>query len=280
MSMHPHDTLRQGHVIESAGVDWITCTQLRARDDKKMLSVGERLLHEHEQAGNDVSEWSREGYRGLATSGVRVGSRQDTYTVSLSSEMALAHWREVFREATNTSRLDVQTTVRLLSQNKEIIRELHAQAMAHKTTNGRPAERTLIQTSTRGDTLYIGRRLSETMLRAYDKGREKRTEAAGVLVRYEAELKRGRARRIAADLYSTSSETTKAATIVSGLFVRQGVRVYRDSGEWRLDASSLSISDDARRLAWLATCVRPSVKKLVHALGRDRVLFALGLSLD
>src|SRR5205085_10822933 len=280
MTIHRDDVLETPHAIVSAGVDWLTCTLKRERDDKHLWSVGERLLNEDEDRGNEVLLWKREGYEGWATSGVRIGKRQDTYCLSLSSDMARDHWREAYAESTNVSRLDLQTTVELIPSQPRIVRELHQQALSHRTKNGRPPERTLIQNTTRGDTLNIGRRASDVYMRAYDKGREQRTHEAGRLLRYEVELKRERARHYARALSLDDRDDPLSISVVSGRFLAQGVRVPSSIEEGQWNCLFLATTSTERKLAWVRRCVAPTVQFLLARVDRDTLIQALGMSPD
>jgi DNA relaxase NicK len=197
--------------------------------------------------------------------------------VKVSGEQARLNWREVFQESTNVSRLDVQTTVRFDVAQPSIVQELHGDAIAYRPTNGRPTSKTLIQSSTKGDTLYLGQRVSDVYCRAYDKGIESKTAEAGLLLRYEVEFKRRRARQVAMVLSKTELTGTESAGIVSNVFSSRGVRVPTSIDELRLDASSLPVAPHHLKFAWLGRAVRPSVEALLRVYSRDELIAVLGL---
>jgi hypothetical protein len=275
--MHPDDVLQSAHTIVNFGADYLTCTQLRERSNLSLRDVGFSLLHSQEDAGNDVRKHSEQGYSGFSTAGVVVAVRADTWLVKVSGEQARLHWRKVFEQSTNVSRLDLQTTVRFVVPQPAIIRELHAEALSFKPKSGRPSDKTLIQSTSRGDTLYSGRRVSDVYCRAYDKGMESKTAEAGALLRYEVEFKRGRARQVAQVLTNNSPNDEGSAGIVSNVFLSRGIRVPASSEQLRLDASSLPVSPPHVRFAWLARAVRPSVQALLRVYTREQLMTCLGL---
>jgi hypothetical protein len=278
MTMQPGKHLLEPHTVESAGIDWITCTQSREFPEKRLRDIAFDLLEEEETAGNKCSSWSSRGYRGYQAGGVRIGVRPDSWCVQLSSSVARLNWKRVYEERTNLSRIDVQTTIQFETPQPYIIKTLHRDALEPHKRPGRPSERRLISSSTRGDTLYIGRRISQVYLRAYDKGVEQKSQPAGTLLRYEAELKGDRARQIAASIYKASSEHETSHALISRLFRREHVRTPASTLEWQLDSLSLREPDATRKLAWVRSSVAPSIKFLLLHVERDEIMDALGLS--
>jgi DNA relaxase NicK len=278
MPTHPGKQLIEPHTIDSAGVDWITCTQSREFPEKHLRDIAFNLLESEESAGNKCSPWSSRGYVGYQAGGVRIGVRPDSWCVQLSSSVARDNWKQVYDERTNLSRIDVQTTVQFETSQPYIIKTLHRDALEPHKRPGRPSERRLISSTTKGDTLYIGRRVSQVYLRAYDKGVEQQSHEAGKLLRYEAELKGDRARQIAASIYKASSEWEASHALISQLFRREHVRVPRETLERQWDSLSLRTPDATRKLAWVRSSVQPSIKFLLLHVERDEIMDALGLS--
>jgi hypothetical protein len=278
MTMHPGKQLIEPHALESAGVDWITCTQSREFPEKHLGNVAFELLESEESAGNVCSPWSSRGYVGYQAGGVRVGLRPDSWCVQLSASVARDNWKQVYQERTNLSRLDVQTTIQFETPQPYIIKTLHRDALEPHKRNGRPSERRLISSTTKGDTLYIGRRVSQVYLRAYDKGVEQQSDEAGRLLRYEVELKGDRARQVAASIYKASSEHEAAQALVSHLFRREHVRAPGKTLEWQWNSLSLRKPDTTRKLAWIRSSVAPSIRFLLLHVERDEIMNALGLS--
>jgi DNA relaxase NicK len=275
---NPTKLLTGANVIHSAGVDWLTCTAIRCAEDKPLYELALSLIEGEKDAGNDVRKFSLAGYHGYGAGGARYGVRDDSIILQLSGETARLHWREAHALARNVSRLDAQLTVQLAYTQPEIIKTLHSDAMSHRSRGGRPSNRTLITSTVSGDTLYLGQRVSDSYLRAYDKGIEQRSCDAGVLLRYESESKRLRAVEDARQLSCAEDEATSAAALVCSRFMRQGVRVPASCSQWQWNSLFLPLSDNDRKLRWLRSSVLPTVAHLTKAVGRSAILEALGLN--
>lgn len=278
MATHKDDVLQQPHALTSAGCDWLTATARRVAANEPFHELGMMLLEEEAESGNDIRQWKWMGYHGRATNSLRVGVRRDSWLLSLSSEVARSHWREVYALADNVSRLDVQATVELDQAHPSIVRELHGEATAQRRRTGRPTNYTLLSSTISGDTLYVGQRSSDRYLRCYDKGVESRCAPAGKLLRYECEFKRGPARAVASSMYQSPEDTAYATGVISEHFLRRGLRVPSSCEEGRWDASSLTPADVDRKLLWLGRAIAPTVRFLLDRGRSQDVLRALGLA--
>lgn len=278
--MHHAKVLEGSHAIASAGVDWLTCTAPRWKEERPLYLLALELIESEKAAGNEVSKFSLAGYKGYGAGGARFGVRDDSVILQLSGECARSNWRRAKEQARNVSRLDVQVTVAFETPQPHIIKTLHNDSLNHKSSGGRPSNRTLITSTMTGDTLLIGKRQSDVYLRAYDKGIESKCAPAGVLLRYEAEMKRERASLTAQRLATSSDEASSSVALIHSAFVRQGVRVAGEFHQWQWDSLSLQKSDTARKLLWLRTAIRPSIMFLLETVGRDEVEYALGLSTE
>lgn len=265
------------HRIISAGVDWLTATAYRTSGNEPFRELAKQILEDEARAGNEVRAFASQGYRGEQCGGARFGVRHDTWLLQLSSDVSHARWREVYALATNISRIDVEVTIELEEAQSSFIREQHQSALSGKVKNGRRGDVKLIQSLSDGDSLYLGKRSSDIYARHYDKGKESKLCDAGRVLRFELEYKREQAKQCARVIYSAEHEPTHAAGIVSGYFRSRGLRVASKDSEWRWDASSLTKSDEVKKLRWLRSSVAPSVEWLIQNGKRDEVLRALGL---
>lgn len=275
--MNEAKLLKASYSIASAGVDWLTCTAIRHDEEKPLYTLALELIESEKDAGNEVRKFSLAGYHGYGAGGARYGVRADSVILQLSGECARLNWKRAYDASRNVSRLDVQTTVAFDEAQPYIVKTLHRDALDHKSKGGRPSNRTLITSTTTGDTLLIGKRQSDVYLRAYDKGIEQKIADAGVLLRYEAELKRERALRTAARLATSSDIESSALTLIHTAFVRQGVRVPATIGKEQWDSLSLALPDTSKKLLWLKSAVSPSIAFLLERVERDVILSALGL---
>jgi DNA relaxase NicK len=223
-----------------------------------------------------MSNWRGHGYNGQSAGGARFGVRFDTWIAVLTSDVARARWREVCQHAANVSRLDVQLTVAFNDAQRDIVSELHQEAINARGARGRRTNYTLISSTLTGDSLYIGQRSSDRYMRCYDKGLEQKIAERGKLLRYEVEFKRRVAKAVASSMIQTESEHAYVAGTVSEHFARRRVRVPINGEEPRWDASSLTMSTTERKLRWLHSAIRPTIELLISQGRTEDVLRALG----
>lgn len=265
------------HSIYSAGVDWLTATKQRTREAESFQELGRKLLCDVESQGNDVRLSKRMGYHGKQSGGVYFGVRADTYLLMLSGSDADEYWSHVVPICDNISRLDLQVTVELETANPTFVRSNYMRARRGQTGRGRKRAVALIQHSTNGDSLYLGQRISDVYARHYDKGRESKCAPAGKLLRYEVETKREVARSLATSLKSSPQPRADAAGYVVKTFAASRVLVPPlEIGSLR-NARVGQASNDARRLLYMASVVRPMLEGLTRRGKIIEALRALGL---
>jgi len=263
--------------LESVGVDYFTATAYRPGPGHDFRELGTHLIAQSALLGNDVRPFKASDYRGYQSGGVCAGTRHDTHIIRLSSDDAREHWREVYKLATNVSRIDLQLTFKLDRPDESFIREQHAQAIRAKQGQGRKREIQLTWNSIKGDTLYIGNRTSDVFARVYDKGRQEKSEQAGVLIRQEIEYKRRTAKLIAESLDRAESVNTHLARLVS-TYLRRFELQTSAAGDVNVQCARGRTTDNDVKRRWLHNSIRPSVTRLVSAGMLSEVLEALGLS--
>lgn len=265
------------HTLVSAGVDYLTATAYRHSQHDNFDALGRALVEMRAKLGHEVKTWKSGGYHGLITDGVIRGVRHDTHIIKLSSDVAHDEWKQVAELATNISRLDVEITLELETAAPDFFRRNHVLALSNGTGRGRKRNVTLIQSTTDGDSLYLGKRSSEIYARVYDKGREQKTAPSGKLVRQELEYKGERAKEVAAVLLRSESAQLESLLIVSDYMRRAGLQTTWHDGK-RAMAARESPASKPVRLNWLRDAVKPSITRLREAGLLVEVLEALGLS--
>lgn len=265
-------------VTTSASVDWVTCTAKNDEGREALWTLGQRLLNAAKHVNQPPARWHGHGYSGFIGAGVRVGARVDSVLLSLSGSQSGNHWKEAVTASDNTSRIDLAVDTEFQPPKPVLARDVYVKMGRHQSPTGRKVRGTIWASSDGGQTLYVGARASENFGRLYDKGIEQQTGQRGFWWRWEAELKGVTARGAANRLLREPIEGNAIASSVSGWFgSRTGVMpgpftstvIYNEKSE---------PSDDDKRLKWLANHVRPTVLRLLDTCGRERVLFALGLS--
>jgi Replication initiation factor len=273
-------------IVES-GVDWLTLTTPEqvdvwdAEHTGPLFSVVKRA-----HAGYLATErepWGWNGYAGWRDGPVSTGRRKDGSIVRVSGAAArfaaetahLWHWR--------ATRVDVQATVKLdgVDVDAHIAKQVKLVRAFSSGSAGKPPSVRHVQTFGQGDTLYVGSRHSEVMIRLYNKEAEsgRETEYLGC-VRVEMELKGRAAGLLWAQIACPSEERVSAVGVLGATALARGINsleglVWPDSQPVRGVPRE---TEDEKRLHWLEAGVAGVVKRLVLSFGTATVLDALGLT--
>lgn len=264
-------------VIE-AGCDYITATCRTGKSLRKFVSLADKFLHREHAKGNDITRFVSQGYEGYKAGSVQAGRRDDGWLLRLSSAAAHAGWREIYPLASNVSRFDLQTTVRLVEDVEEYLARNHKRARRKYGKSGRAAEVEFRQNTSNSSTLYIGKRVSDRYLRMYNKAGESKLEHYDGCVRLEAEYKNQLAPAAAAELFHSSAPDQAAVSRLSAEFQKAGCEPVSFDDLPEHLCSPRSRSNNDRRLRFLADCCRGSVEKLIAHGKLLEVISALGLA--
>lgn len=260
-SEHPSFVLPE-IVNADAGVDWLTCTQIRAGGTAALQEEVRRVVFREVEAGNDRRTWKGQGYYGERAGGASWGVREDTYLAVLTSDCARDNWQSVSRWATNCSRIDLQVTLLLGKPDIFLFDQLEAHFLALPARRGRVPDICRVRDNKGGNTIYIGSRTSDKYLRIYDKGVEGKTNVPGELIRFEVEYKRGLAKQCLTWLSAEQSPTLSIAQKTVAAFKPLLVEFGGSPLTIVEVARAERIPDNKRRLAYLSKCVRPLIDRL------------------
>ncbi len=263
------------------GVDWITCT---TTDDKVGLHwsvVAHRRKREAGLSGLDCREWRNKWYSGIDYGGLSWGySQRMGYIMIAKGDVALHYWRQLLPTASRVTRLDVQTTVLLNTPARNVALE------AFQGVKGKGGRKySIIQNSQDGQTCYVGSRHSDQFGRLYDRGVKSGEYKAGNLWRYEVQVQKPRADVLAADMIARDKQghdiDIPTKTFVWNWFNARGIEpLYKPSDNSLIAEVGKTVTTTDKKLTWLRSQVRPTVKRLIaEGLGRDTLL-ALGLDGD
>jgi DNA relaxase NicK len=156
-------------------------------------------------------------------------------------------------------------------------REIYRDVAHVRPVNGRPPTRSLILSGDGGSTVYIGARSSEQYGRVYDKGVQSRTREKGFWWRWEVEFKGELSYLYANQLLQVDDRPGLISSKVAHWFRTRCTHSYTASCIASCVQHSITKPSLERKLLWLSESVRPTVCLLADKVGRDRVLFALGL---
>jgi len=269
--------LESRFLVVECGVDWLTCTARPGMRARSLAAAAQHWLDERGQEGYEIKVWNWNGYRGNVVDGLSIGTRDDGTIVRLSGSMSLRHWMSAMTMADNVSRLDIQTTILDREAESDLARNgwLKLNEMP-RILSGQLRGSLLVSTPT-GSTLSIGSRSSSRYLRLYDKTAESDGEYPERCWRYEVEYKGPRARQVSGQLFTSRDTTAQVFGAVRAVFGDCGINVpgQAPSLGWH-DAGYRHVTDDERRLRWVATCIRPVIRRLVEAYDAETVAAVLG----
>lgn len=262
----------------AAGVDWVTCTAQTPGKVSALLSFGKDQLDQEVGGGGVAKPWHWQGFSGWSAGGASYGFNGNRSLVRLSGPTARESAADAIGYSDNTSRLDVQITVRADGSGNNLAQHLYQSFPGDRGRRGRPISRSLIQTSDGGDTLCLGRRISDSYGRIYNKSVEEKESCETPRWRYEVEFKRQVAASQAKAYYKAEDKEAWCVSRVYHWFADRccapnisAVSRVSDSG------ASRGASSQARRIQWLKIGVRPVVQQLALEFGWPDVLSLLGV---
>jgi hypothetical protein len=259
-------------------VDWITCTASHGTAYNQFCALGAALVRGEERLGNKTRPWGIPGYFGSASGRGRFAIGDTGAIVQVSSGLAQDWYSSLLSLANHTSRLDLALTVRAEDEGINYAKRWAEALGVWDTTKQRRYEVRLERVAAKGTTLYLGDRESEVFGRLYDKHAEAPRDYPGGSWRYEVELKDRRAEQMQAEIQESGLTAERMAAIVVNRFRYWGIDVpYRVGSVGVLASAPRPRVTTDTKLAWLATCVRPSVQWLRRRVGDRAVLAALGL---
>lgn|SRR6266571_1426776 len=261
----------------NAAVDWMTCTATTAESRQTLWNLGESRLHAGECEGEKATRWHANGYSGWNAAGVALGERSNSVVLRLSGLEAAQQWGEAAAACENVSRLDLAVDTEFDPPMAELAGQIYRDAGHVASRNGRPPGRVLTINSDGGQTVYIGSRSSENFGRVYDKGREQDTRESGEWWRWETELKGDRAGSALCAMRSAASSVSWLHGFVAGWWSERSLHQYPSVAKVAIHNGNRESTSVERQLQWIARGVRPTILELIERVGRERVLFALGL---
>jgi len=264
------------------GVDYVTSTYNESDGQRRIQCVGNQWLADEVGRGNECREWEGWGYRGLIAGCVQIGTRSDSTLLRVTGPLAGEKIPIISRWATNVSRIDFQTTVALVRPSFRLAEHVERQAMVHKRKHHGLTSVRLLRDSNSGNTVYLGRRVSDRFIRIYDKGAESKLPELAGCWRAEVQYNNSFALQATRELRAFDFESSWLVGRVVGELSRLGISwIEMPKGSLSvLNGPRTKYSTDNERLDWLSNQVRPSVQKLIDRGKREEVLKALGLTVE
>lgn len=264
--------------LQEAGIDWLTCTATHNDTGQLLAQLGDEILSEVRERGNEVDRWTFRDYIGYKSDGVRSGARTSDVILQLSGDVAREFWQGASDLATNISRFDVQATARLVPADNSFGKVVYRDGVRFKKAH-RPNMKVGMQfTHEGGMTTTFGSRVSDRYMRLYDKFKESKDKHYLDCWRYEIEYKGERAVRAAKLLRSATDPGASAVSLVLSEFLARGHKVQLDVPGCSLPESPRRRTTMDTRLDW-AESQWGSLIRSARAVGRlNELMSRIGIT--
>lgn len=252
--------------LENAGIDYIRLTSNDPKVIAEMLEASIVIMKKEVQAGFAWKPGGMIGFYGHSTRHCFFGHRGDWAMLQVTGYVAreqIACYQHIKAHCT---RLDLQVTYQAAVNPALMITEAEDQSINARPRDGRKWKTKLITEDRVAETLYIGSRSSEWFGRVYDKFKESHSEQYRGCVRYEVEIKGDASRSVWEQFVTHELGFRDLYAIVHQWYDAHGIKLP-ESEYWQhnFQAEKKEISDDNRRLGWIAQQVSGAFKKLVDA---------------
>lgn len=262
------------------GIDWITATTTTTDGRERYDYFGRKWLEEEARSGNDCVEWMGHGYSGLRCGSVQYGRYNDSSLLRVTGLDADVKARPVIAFSTNVSRLDFQSTVRMVQPHETLASKFERKARSFKGKHKKAFEVELRRNDLRGQTLYLGRRQSERFIRIYNKHAESKHPFYERCWRAEVQYSGALAKLRAAQFLDSPADSLLCHETVRLELARRGIpwaHLPKRSRHVLKGVPNTVPTTDERRLQWLRSQVRPTIEVLLDHGRLSEVLSALSL---
>lgn len=263
--------------IESAGVDWCTVTAKSREGQSGLLDIAHAERRYLIEAGYEIETGLRLGYSGWQGRGFFFGTREDSTMAVASGGDANRLFPLLSKAADKITRLDVQVTVALRDAPVDVAGLAYKGLQRGLPCKVPPRSYTYIEQYPHGRTLNVNKRVSDSYARLYDKASEEGVGTPLTRWRYEVELKRDYAKRVATYLNSTHPLEVASSSIVWCWFNARGVAPVWDLMSGSEALSPTRVDDSRDVLRWFEESLSKTVSKAVNRYGLPEVLSSLGL---
>jgi len=231
--------------------------------------------------GHKARPYTGNGYVGDHIEGITLAERDDETMVRLSGSAARRWATLLIPRVNNVSRLDFQVTIRDQLTGRDWAGIAESEVMGDARIREGRTKRLRLSDGRLGNTLYIGRRVSNRFFRVYNKSAESPGEWPDTTWRWEIEYKGPRAEHWASQIRRHPWKDDDSRSVVSAGFRDYGHAVPAPilTSQWK-DLSPRIQTTDEKRLAYLGTCIRPMIQKLAEAYGPSVIRKLLDLQAD
>jgi hypothetical protein len=266
----------------TAGVDWLTVRTDDEKNGADLLRLSWAILEEQTGSLPFPKEAKLLAYRGWRAGPLGFMANGERCLLSLAGALAQKYLKRVEKIEVTATRIDLAVDVALFSAKPEAALR-YAELLRTEqagTREGYKSKLTLITGSDGGSTLYIGNRSGRLFGRLYDKGIQSKTEASGLLWRYEVEYKQDAARAVYLGLLEAERQRDFIQARVHRHFRDRGVQpLFLALGPAKPLERYKEETTPIDQLNWLKTQVAPTTRRLRIAGYEEDVYNALGLPL-
>jgi hypothetical protein len=267
--------------LVTSGIDWVSCT-LDNREVDYHVWRGDVIyaLEQVAKQGYEVQKRRLLGYEGLSAGNCFVGENDRGTYCQFTGEKADWAYDYTIHPKTHYSRIDVQTTVKYREYQANIGKAAYRDSIRGNELlpAGRKRKIWIIVGSDGGDTCYIGSASSEQRCRIYNKERQSEDISYTRAWRYEVVFKNDLACSFARNLSGRAdSQSQYCLETCHNWLLARGVRLQ---GVLLQSTIALPLqrslpTDVERKLEWLETQVKPTIKYLCELGFRDTLLASL-----
>lgn len=253
-----------------AGVDWISCSLPESAPMRwEWAFECKKIITEIAAEGHKIEETGLYGYRGIKAGGSLCGDRDDGSYCQLSGRRADLFLSRIARPDLHVSRLDLAVTVQFRVMPRQLGRVAYSMAdEADRSLSSKRRRRVWYMSGNDGGyTLYIGAPSSEQRGRLYNKEIQSAAPEYARSWRYETVFKNDRAGSLYTQLRRVQEADRQiwCAAAVAAWWKTRGVFI---PWQWNNDGVIMPQiaempSDAEKKLAWLATQVKPALRWLI-----------------
>jgi len=265
----------------TAGIDWLSMSMPRERVLSNLwLNDGIRAITAIEKEGQTLISRKLLGFEGVSAGNCFVGQNETHNFMQFCGHYADQYFTRLYDSSCKVSRLDIQVSVKYDVMPKNVAKECYrdSKRASDALPVGRKRKVWIIVGSDGGDTTYIGSASSEQRARIYNKEIQSDDPAYTRTWRFEVVFKNNLSTEFASQLSSGTVDRAEAITnAVSHWLSLRGIRedYIGTGGVVPLPIERTLPTDIERKLAWLETQVKPTIKYLCGKGFRDTLLLSL-----
>jgi hypothetical protein len=265
------------HTPIFCGIDYITATEKHGAFEGRFERIADSYLQQKRDAGGDVRQASRLGYRGHQTEHFFFGRRPEDDVLIVSGREASPLAKSIIDAASNVSRLDLNVTVWTHGEQCNLAVENYRRLCASRRAAHRQGRISLTTSKPDGDTLYVNKRTTDHFGRLYDKAAEASIAPPGTVWSYEIEVKRRCAMACATAASASGSIPSYTRDYVHQWWTAKGINPTFTTSDFPLNERHHIEEPTRDVLTWFEKSVSITVAKAINRHGLARTLSALGL---